>query len=411
MKKKSHPKIKIKKEKLDNSPIVIKVVGIGGGGGNAISRMSRNFIRGVEFIAINTDHQDLDRCGVRRKIYIGRNLTRGLGTGMNPDIGRQAAEENRSEIAEALKGADLVFLAAGFGGGTGTGATPVVAEIAKQAGALTLAFVTRPFGFEGSQRDRISQEGLAKLRDRVDALIVVPNDRIFSVISKDTPLLKAFEAIDDVLRSALQGIVELIVAPGIINLDFADVRSIMENAGTAIVGLGIASGPERATEAVKQSINSPLIEVNAEGAKAILLGISGGRDLGMNEVSEAARLVAQAADPGARIIFGAYRDRNLKPNQIKITLIATGINGMLPANSLFGTYQTKRESFLIEERNGGSGGKFDDLPAASPNAKEKNSPLASDKPEHIEPKKKPPLKPDKESDIWDIPTFLRRKKK
>ena len=240
MKKKSHSKIK--KEKQNNSPIIIKVVGIGGGGGNAVSRMSRNFIRGVEFISINTDHQDLDRCAVRRKIYIGRNLTRGLGTGMNPDIGRQAAEENRSEIAETLKGADLVFLAAGFGGGTGTGATPVVAEIAKQAGALTLAFVTKPFGFEGSQRDRISQEGIVKLRDRVDALIVVPNDRIFSIISKDTPLLKAFEAIDDVLRNALQGIVELIVAPGIINLDFADVRSIMENAGTAIVGLGIASG-------------------------------------------------------------------------------------------------------------------------------------------------------------------------
>ena len=408
MKKKSHPKIK--KEKQNNSPIVIKVVGIGGGGGNAISRMSRNFIRGVEFIAINTDHQDLDRCGIRRKIYIGRNLTRGLGTGMNPDIGRQAAEENRSEIAETLKGADLVFLAAGLGGGTGTGAAPVVAEIAKQAGALTLAFVTRPFGFEGSQRDRISQEGIVKLRDRVDALIVVPNDRIFSIISKDTPLLKAFEAIDDVLRNALQGIVDLIIAPGIINLDFADVKSIMENAGTAIVGLGIASGPERATEAVKQSINSPLIETSAEGAKGILLGISGGRDLGMNEVNEAARLVAQAADPGARIIFGAYRDRNLKPNQIKITLIATGINGMLPANSLFGAYQTKRESFLTEERNGG-GGKFDDSPAVSTNAKEKNSPLAGDKPEHIEPKKKPPLKPDKESDIWDIPTFLRRKKK
>ncbi len=417
MKKRFNPSVK--KDKQKNPAITIKVVGIGGGGGNAVSRMSRDFTRGVEFIVINTDHQDLDYCPIRHKIYIGRNLTRGLGTGMNPDLGRQAAEENRSEISEALKGADLIFLAAGLGGGTGTGAAPVVAEVAKQSGALTLAFVTKPFGFEGTQRERISQEGIIKLRDKVDALITVPNDRIFSIISKDTSLIKAFEAIDDVLRNALQGIVEVIVAPGIINLDFADVRSIMENAGAAIVGLGIATGPERATEAIRQAINSPLLEVNAEGAKAVLLGISGGRDLRMNEINEAARFMAQAVDPGAKIIFGAYRDKHLKPNQIKITLIATGLNGMMPANSLFGSYEARR-GFLGEEKTT-DGGKFEDTAPALTNAKdpkEKHSPSinSGQAPAHFEraevpESKKKSAKPDKESEIWDIPTFLRRKKK
>ncbi len=402
--KRVHPRIK--KEKTSNASINIKVVGIGGGGGNAVSRMSRNFIRGVEFIAINTDHQDLDHTSVRRKIYIGRNLTRGLGTGMNPELGRQAAEENRSEIAETLKGADLIFIAAGLGGGTGSGAAPVVAEIAKQSGALTLAFVTRPFAFEGVQRERIAQEGIVKLRDKVDALVVVPNDRIFSIISKDTPLLKAFEAIDDVLRNALQGIVELIVVPGIINLDFADVKSIMEGTGAAIVGLGVAAGPERAVEAVRQAINSPLLEISAEGAKGILLGVAGGRDLKMNEVNEAARLVAQAADPAARIIFGAYRDRNIRPNQLKIILIATGLNGLTHANSLFGTFQAKRENLLKEEKEPPS--RLDESPIAG--SKEKISPLAADKTAYPESKKKPP-KADKDSEIWDIPTFLRKKRK
>jgi cell division protein FtsZ len=206
----------------------VKVVGVGGGGNNAVGRMARNFVRGVDFIAINTDHQDLDHCEVKTKLYIGKSLTRGLGTGMNPDLGRQAAEENRSEISEALKGSDLIFLAGGLGGGTATGGLPVVAEVAKQLGALTIAVVTKPFSFEGSQRERIAAEGLMKLKDKVDAIIVVPNDRIFTVISKDTPILKAFEAIDDVLRNALKGLVEIIAMPGIINVDFADVKNIMQ---------------------------------------------------------------------------------------------------------------------------------------------------------------------------------------
>ncbi len=311
------------------SPLIasIKVVGIGGGGSNAVSRMSQDFMRGVEFIAINTDHQDLDHCEVKKKIYIGKNLTRGLGTGMNPDLGRQAAEENRSEIAEAIKGADIVFVSAGEGGGTGSGAAPVVAEVAKQSGALTIAVVTRPFAFEGIARERIAQEGLGKLKDKVDALIVVPNDKIFSLISKDTPIMKAFQAIDDVLRNALHGIVELVLSPGIINVDFADVRTIIQDAGSAIVGIGMAAGPDRAVKAVNQALHSPLLEVNAEGARGVLLGITGGKDLKMSEINDAAKLVAQTVDQNAKIIFGAYHDKNLKENQIKITLIATGFSG------------------------------------------------------------------------------------
>ncbi|MDO8516063.1 MAG: cell division protein FtsZ [bacterium] len=389
----------------------VKVVGVGGGGGNAVSRMSNNFIRGVEFVAINTDHQDLDQVDVKRKIYIGKNLTRGLGAGMNPELGRQAAEENRSEIAEALRGADIVFVTAGFGGGTGTGASPIVAEVAKQQGALTIAVVTKPFAFEGAQRQRLAAEGLAKLKDKVDALIVVPNDRIFTIISKDTPILKAFAAIDEILRNALQGIVEVIVNPGIINVDFADMRAIVADAGSAIVGLGIASGPERAVNAVNQAMNSPLLEVNAEGAKGVILAISGNRDLRMTEINEAAKLVSQTADPSARIIFGAYYDRAIKPNQIKITLIATGFNGSNGngGNSLFTNHFGDKQaqpyfqggkSDLPKREVGMAGEPLDarDVSAGPVHgAKNMKAPLES------EPKKK------EEVDAWDIPTFLRKK--
>jgi len=413
-----------KKEGAQSLLPSVKVVGIGGGGNKVISRISRNFVRGVDFIAINTDHQDLDQVNIRQKIYIGRNLTRGLGTGMNPDLGRQAAEENRSEIAEALRGADLVFLAAGLGGGTGGGATPIVAEAAKQAGALTVAVVTKPFGFEGSQRERIAQEALVKLKDKVDALIVIPNDRIFAVISKDTPILKAFEAIDDILRNALKGIVELIAIPGIINVDFADVRSIVQDAGSAIVSIGLASGPERAVNAVNLALNSPLLETSAEGAKGVLLGISGGKDLRMSEINEAAKIVAQMADPGARIIFGAYHDKQIKPNQIKVTLIATGFNGTSPGGSLFGGHMgDARSDFFADFKTGlGVSGGVRQKPETVPLKKEKKDvpPVSSQMDasgklkdterseehhaERGEGKKK-------DSDIWDIPTFLRKKRK
>jgi cell division protein FtsZ len=404
----------------------IKVVGIGGGGGNAAERMSRDFIRGVEFIAINTDHQDLDHCGVPNKIYIGRSLTRGLGTGMNPDLGRQAVEENRSEIAEALHGADMVFIAAGFGGGTGTGGAPIVAEVAKQAGALTIAVVTKPFAFEGSQRERIAQEGLVKLKDKVDALIVVPNDRIFNVISKDTPILKAFDAIDDVLRGALKGIVEIIAAPGIINVDFADVRTIVQDAGAAVIGVGVASGQDRAANAVNFALNSPLLETSAEGAKGVLLGVSGGRDLKMSEVNEAARIVSQMVDPGARIIFGAYHDRSLRPRHMKVTVIATGFNGGQPGSLFHNSFAERSQigagtvnppAVYLGEKKKEPAGARKAYPSSQQGAAEPGVKLIDAKfTDHVKQGEKSLDKIEtdkKETDIWDIdiPAFLRRKKK
>lgn len=425
MKKKKH--IKIPRSDTHRPALLAKiiVVGVGGGGGNAVSRMSKDFIRGVDFVAINTDDQDLDLCAVRHKVHIGRNLTRGLGTGMNPDLGRQAAEENRSEIAEAVKGADLVFIAAGLGGGTGTGVSPVVAEVAKQSGALTLAFVTKPFAFEGSQRQRIAEEGLIKLKDKVDALVVVPNDRIFSIISKDTSIIRAFIAIDDVLKNAIVGLVELIATPGIINVDFADIRTIVQDAGSAIVGLGVATGADRAVAAVNQALNSPLLEVNPEGARGVLLGISGGRDLRMNEINEAAKIVAQAVDPGAKIIFGAYHNRRLKPKEFKVVLVATGFTSGMSATSLFGGHaasktffngSVKPETSYGERTEKKLGHSFRDEGNGKPKSPDddvkKESPFtaggtddASGKGEKVKPAQK------KNDDVWDIPTFLRRKKK
>ena len=415
----------------------VKVIGIGGGGGHAVARMARDFFKGVDFVAINTDHQDLDHCDVKQKLYIGKSLTRGLGTGMNPDLGKQAAEENRSEIAEMMKGADLVFLAAGFGGGTGTGATPVIAETAKQAGALTVAVVTRPFSFEGVQRERIATEGLMKLKDKVDALIVVPNDRIFNVIGKDTPILKAFEAIDDVLRNALKGLVEIIAMPGIINVDFADVKNIMADAGISIVGVGVASGANRAMDAVNMALHSPLLETSPEGAKAVLLGISGGRDLKMTEINEAAKLVAQTADPGARIIFGAYYDKNLKPNQVKVTIVASGFNGNSQPSMLFGATSSHfgerhsvfssgspsgetpamKKTFVspLDSKGtvsgGGSSREFGEKEGAPLNFSGPAKSQASFGDEKKKDAKENKDGKGKDDDTWDIPAFLRRRKK
>lgn len=396
MAKKSGKRVRRAKPKMspmtNNSLAKVKVVGIGGGGGNAVSRMSYDFIKGVEFIAINTDAQDLDATGLKRRIYIGQNLTRGLGTGMNPDLGRQAAEENRSEIAEALSEADLVFVTAGLGGGTGTGASPIVAEVAKQSGALTIAVVTKPFSFEGSQRSRIAHDGILKLKDKVDAMIVIPNDRIFSIIDKDTSIMKAFESIDDVLRNAVKGIVDLIVTPGLVNLDFADVKVVMQDAGSAIVGMGIASGQERSINAVSQAVSSPLLDVTIDGAKGVLLGIAGGRDLKMNEVNEIAKTVTEAVDPGAKIIFGAYNDKRLKEGHIKVTLIATGFNGAKPAGSLFGESTYPDKSTLASAR-------------ADFKSQDKFEAPREDKKED---KKK---EDDSSGDSWEIPAFMRRSKK
>jgi cell division protein FtsZ len=306
----------------------IKVVGIGGGGGKAVTRMIDHKINGVDFITINTDAQDLHFTKAGSKIHIGKNLTKGLGAGMNPDIGRQAAEENRDEIHEALKGADMVFLTCGLGGGTGSGASSIVAEIARDSGALTIGLVTKPFAFEGTQRAKIAEDAWHKLKDRVDALITIQNDRILNVISKDTSLLNAFTICDDVLRQAVQGISDLIITPGIINVDFADVRVVMQDAGSALMGVGFGTGEERAIAAAKSAVSSPLLEISIDGAKGVLFNVSGGADLTMFEVNEAARVITESIDRDAKVIFGAVHDERLKKNEIKITVIATGFGGV-----------------------------------------------------------------------------------
>ncbi|MDP2837672.1 MAG: cell division protein FtsZ [Candidatus Moranbacteria bacterium] len=304
----------------------IKVVGVGGSGGNGVARMVDAKIKGVEFVAINTDAQALHNSKAQEKIHIGKNLTKGLGAGMNPEIGRQAAEENRDEIQEVLKGADMVFVTCGLGGGTGSGAAPIVAETAKELGALTVAVVTKPFAFEGSQRRAIAEEALENLRDRVDTLIIIPNDKLLSIIDRQTTLVNAFRIVDDVLRQGVQGISDLITKPGIVNVDFADVRAIMEDSGSALMGIGVASGENRAVEAAKAAINSPLLELSIDGAKGVLFNISGSTDLTMLEINEAANIITENIDPNAKVIFGAVTDDQIRKGEIQITVVATGFD-------------------------------------------------------------------------------------
>ncbi len=305
----------------------IKVVGVGGSGNAALHRMMEAKIRGVEFIAVNTDAQALHHSAAPAKIHIGQTLTRGLGAGMDPSLGLQAAEESREDIHEALKGSDMVFVTCGMGGGTGTGASPVVAEIAKESGALTIAVITKPFSFEGQQRRVIAEEGLAELHERVDAAVVIPNDRLLQIIDRKTSLLDAFRVVDDVLRQGVQGISDLITEHGMVNVDFADVRAIMNDAGSALMGIGRGTGENRAAEAARAAIDSPLLEVSIEGAKGILFNVTGGKDLGMYEVEEAARIITENADPNAKVIFGAVLDEESARDEIQITVIATGFEG------------------------------------------------------------------------------------
>ena len=388
---------KTKKNKVSNklkeyNLAKIKVVGVGGAGCNAITRMSDNFIKGVDLIAVNTDIQDLNYCVAKKKVYIGKNLTKGLGTGMDPEIGKLAAEESRTEIIEAIKDADLLFLTAGFGGGTGTGALPVIAELAKEMGILTVAVITKPFVFEGFERIRIADEGVSRIKDRVDTLIIIPNDRIFSVINKNTSLIKAFEAIDEVLKNSVFSVAELIASPGIINIDFADVKSIIQNAGMAIIGFGISSGGDRAITSVNAAINSPLLEASINGAKRIIFSVSGHRDLKMNEIHEIARLISEQSHHSSRIIFGAHYDRKLKKGELKVTLIATGFNGdfkrevnVLP--NLFLSDTNRFSDNAREERAGKAGKNID---------------------KQITEQKEASIQ---KEEIWDIPTFLRKKRR
>lgn len=310
----------------------IKVVGVGGSGGSSINRMVASKIRGVEFIAMNTDVQALHHSLAQHKIHIGKTVTRGLGAGMDPEIGFKAAEESQNEIREALKGADMVFITCGLGGGTGSGASPYIAQVAKEMGALTVAVVTKPFAFEGAQRRTIADQAYEKLASNVDTIITIPNDRILQIIDRRTSLIEAFETVDDVLRQGVQGISELITVPGLINVDFADVRSVMANRGSALMGIGRGHGDNRAGDAAKAAIASPLLEVSIDGAKAILFVITGGSNLGMYEVSEAAKIITQSADPQARIIFGTTVDEGMK-DEVKITVVATGFEKGLPISS------------------------------------------------------------------------------
>lgn len=357
----------------------IKIIGVGGSGSNAVERMSLYKIKGVDFLVINTDAQDLHHTNINQKIHIGRNVTRGLGAGMNPELGRLSAEENSADIRNALKNYDMVFITCGLGGGTGTGAAPVIAEIAKQLGILTVAVVTKPFSFEGTQRSRIAEFGLDQLKEKVDTLVTIPNDRILNIIDKKTTLLKAFGIVDDVLSRAVQGISDLITLPGIINVDFADVKTIMSAAGPALISMGRASGSDRALVAAQAAINSPLLEISINGAKGVIFNISGGSDLSMLEINEAARVITESIDPEAKVIFGAVHDSRLKKGEIKITVIATNFDSNLKPAPLFSTPPLN--------------------PSLKKEDKKKNS------------RTEDQFKTLKESTEWEIPAFLRKKKK
>lgn len=304
----------------------IKVLGVGGSGGNAINHMINSKVKGVDFIAINTDTQDLHHSLASKKIHIGKNLTKGLGTGMNPELGKRAAEETKEELQEALKGTDMVFVACGMGGGTGSGASHVVAKIAKELGILTIAVVTRPFMFEGLQRNKIAEMAIEELKKNVDAIIVVPNDRLMTMVTKETTAKSAFAMCDDILKQAVEGISDLITTPGIINIDFADIRAVIENAGSALMGIGKASGDKRAEEAAKIAINSPLLEVSITGAKGVLFSIAGGEDVTLFEIQEAAKIITESIDPNAKVIFGTVHTDKLKKGEIQITVIASGFS-------------------------------------------------------------------------------------
>lgn len=403
----------------------IRVVGVGGSGKNAVNHMVSSKVKGVEFIAINSDAQDLHHSLAKRKIHVGKNLTRGLGAGGNPDMGRRAAEETREEIANAIKGSDMVFITGGMGGGTGTGAAPVVAKIARESGALTVGVVTKPFLFEGQERMRLALQGIEELKQEVDALITIPNDRLLAIVDKETTVSNAFEQCDNILKQAVEGISDLITMPGIINVDFADIRSVMENAGSALMGVGVSSGEKRSEEAAQAAINSPLLEVSITGAKGVLFAIAGGDDLGMLEIQDAARVITESIDPQARVIFGAVRDEKLKKNELKVTVIATGFpeDGADSSNYNIArraptAIETKEAVTAGEMEPGETRGRiFNSLPKrpSSPKPTEpapntKSPTPSSDGPEKRDPKPVDPTDDDDEDDWGAVPAFLRRSK-
>lgn len=391
----------------------IKVVGVGGGGGNTVTHMIRQKVQGVDFIAVNTDAQDLHHNPAPKKIHIGKNLTRGLGAGMNPDLGRQAAEETIEEIKDSLKGADMVFIVYGSGGGTGTGGAPVIAEAARSQGALTVSVVTKPFAFEGAQRSRLAEEGLQKLRGSVDAMVIIPNDRLLSVIDKGTTFKDAFAVCDEVVRQAVQGISDLITMPGIVNVDFADVKAVMQNAGSALMGIGKASGENRAAEAAKLAINSPLLDVAVDGARGVLFSIHGGTDMSMWEVQEAARVITESIDRDAKVIFGAVEDVRLKKGEIKVTVIASGFPESTGLNNM--SLNVSPSVVAVSHKE----------PAPAPLPEKKKTipppeqqqthqvptPITINKPTNIVTRLQEPDDANKEEESeWDVPAFFRRRK-
>lgn len=381
----------------------IRVVGVGGSGENALNHMIATKVQGVEFIAVNSDAQSLHHSLAKKKIHIGKNLTRGLGAGGNPDTGRRAADETREEIANAIKGSDMIFITCGMGGGTGTGGAPVVAKMARESGALTVGVVTKPFSFEGQERMRLALQGIDELKKEVDALITIPNDRLLAIVDKETTVKSAFAMCDDVLKQAVEGISDLITMPGIINVDFADIRSVMENAGSALMGVGVSSSEKRAEEAAQLAINSPLLEVSITGAKGVLFAIAGNEDLGMLEIQDAARAITESIDPHAKVIFGAVRDDKLKKNEVKITVIATGF----PEVATHGTRSTISTSNLEEnaEDEVVRGRIFNSLGIP------RKDKTPEEKPAVKEEKKTDSHPVEDEDDDWGaVPAFLRRSK-
>ncbi|HEY4600391.1 MAG TPA: cell division protein FtsZ [Cerasibacillus sp.] len=358
----------------------IKVIGVGGGGNNAVNRMIEHGVEGVEFIAVNTDAQALNLSKAELKLQIGTKLTRGLGAGANPEVGKKAAEESREQIEEALQGADMIFVTAGMGGGTGTGAAPIIAQISKEIGALTVGVVTRPFSFEGRRRSTQAIAGIDALKKAVDTLIVIPNDRLLEIVDKNTPMLEAFREADNVLRQGVQGISDLIAKPGLINVDFADVKTIMYDKGSALMGIGVATGENRATEAAKKAISSPLLETSIDGAHGILMNITGGMNLSLYEVQEAADLVTTAADEEVNVIFGSVINESLK-DEIIVTVIATGFD------------EAKREQPPVRKRPTRSQQQIAATKEEEPQVEEHTSN------QHVK----------QEEDILDIPTFLRNR--
>jgi cell division protein FtsZ len=399
----------------------IRVVGCGGSGGNAINHMINSKVKGVEFVAVNSDAQDLHRSLAKRKIHIGKNLTRGLGTGMNPELGRRAAEETRQEIQEALQGSDMVFITCGMGGGTGTGASAVVAKIAKEVGALTVAVVTKPFAFEGAQRSEIADRGLADLKKEVDAYLIIPNDKLLSIVEPGTSAKSAFALADEILRQAVEGVSDIITTPGEINTDFNDIKAVVEGAGPALMGIGIAEGDNRARDAAAAAVNSPLLDVSINGARGILFVVAGAEDLGILEVQEAAKVIGESVDKDAKIIFGIMRDEKLKKGQVRIIVIATGfpessMGGITAAHMPSAAPERSLFSMPSKDQEEVRGKIYNDMGKPEPKAveeepkRERSEPIVTARSEKREDTIKPIVEDD---DSWGgaIPSFLRRNKK